>query len=53
MEPDLFVTDELEQLEANRRSLEARYASPKPLLFPAAVVYFVPAGMAGDAASRR
>ena len=53
MERDLFVTDELEQLEANRRSLEARYASPKPLLFPAAVVYFVPAGMAGDAASRR
>jgi superfamily II DNA or RNA helicase len=62
---NLFVKDELEQIEANKRSLEARlaripaeieeekrivaarYANPQPLLFPAAVVYFVPAGLAG------
>jgi len=68
---NLFVKDELEQYEANKRSLQARleripseieeekrivaarYANPQPLLFPAAVVYFVPAGLAGGGAPCR
>jgi hypothetical protein len=68
---NLFVKDEMEQYEANKRSLQARleripseieeekrivaarYSNPQPLLFPAAVVYFVPAGTAGGGAPRR